>query len=140
MAHRLSGAAQEKLLALEEVRHKWARIHRLVEELAVQKSGFEVFWSQLRRLTRELELMLANRGLEALADRARELAGVMRRPTPARSKIRRMREVVGKARDSIEVTENEIVTDDRRRAEARKRRAAETRDDDVSDDELPQRR
>ncbi len=147
MTPRVSGAAQEKLGVLDEVRRKWDRVHRLVEESANQEYGRAVFWSQIGRIVKELSLLLSNSGMGSVAEKVEAMTLVLRRPTTVRSKVRGMREVVGRVRESLEIEEKAIVTEDQRAAERRQRRMHElnqrlrsfddTREDDSASQDPP---
>jgi hypothetical protein len=125
MAHKLSAAAQQRLIMLEEIKRKWSRVHRLVEESAVQRSGQDVFWQQIRRATKEIQRTLTDIGWNELAENVKEMEIAVRRPTPARTKTRRMREVVAGVREGLEAFEKGIRETDRSRvaAQARAKRA-----------------
>ena len=66
MAKKVSIKAQKKLEVLTESRRKWDRVHSLVELAASQKTGQEMYLSQLRRAAEDVARVFMNGGYDKL--------------------------------------------------------------------------
>lgn len=112
MAKKVSIKAQKKLEILTEARRKWDRVHSLVELAASQKTGRDMYLSQLRRAATEVARVFMNGGYGPLADGANQLAILVKRGGSLQSKLGAMRELVGSTHGGIERAEKSVITED----------------------------
>ncbi len=112
MGSKLSNRAQMKLAALEEARRKWDRVHHLVEMVATQKVGQDMYLTQIRRASEDVGRVFLNNGYGPLADSAKQMALLVRRGGTIQSRVRSMREQVGSVRAGIERAEKAVLTED----------------------------
>ncbi len=112
MSSKLSARAQLKLDALGEARRKWDRVHHLVEMVATQKVGHDMYFTQIRRAAEDVSRVFLNNGYGPLADSAKQMALLVRRGGTMQSKMRSMREQVGSVRAGIERAERAVIAED----------------------------
>ncbi len=110
MGSKLSSKALRMLEALEEATRKWARVHSLVEQVAVARKGQDMFLSQISRAAADVNRLFMNNGLGPLADTANQLSMLVRRAGSMQSKVRSMREMVVSVRAGIERAQKAVLT------------------------------
>jgi len=117
MAKKLSSRAQKKLDQLTEARRKWDRIRGLVELLATQRVGHDLYLGQIRRTAQDVQRVFMNAGLGPLADGANQMVLQTRRGGTLQTKLRGMREIVVSVTGGIERAEKTVVDEDRQSSE-----------------------
>jgi len=109
MAKKLSSNAMKKLETLAEARRKWDRVHSLVEMTASQKTGQDMYLSQIKRASEDVARVCMNGGYGPLAGNAGEMALIVRRGGSLPTKIRQMREIVGSVHNGIDRAEKGVM-------------------------------
>jgi hypothetical protein len=99
---KLSANAQRKLDVLEEARRKWDRIHSLVELAGSQRTGQDMYVSQIRRAAEDVNRVFLNGGFGPLAEEAKQMALATKRGGTIRTKVNAMRELVVSVRTGME--------------------------------------
>ena len=117
MAKKLSSKAMRKLDTLTEARRKWDRVHSLVEQTASQKTGQDMYLSQIKRAAEDVGRVFMNGGYGPLADGAKEMALLVKRGGSLQTRIRGMREIVGTVHNGIERAEKAVMDDDKEQPE-----------------------
>jgi len=112
MAKKLSSKALKKLDMLTEARRKWDRVRGLVELLATQRMGHDLYLGQIRRTSQDVQRVFMNAGLGPLADGANQMVLQTRRGGTLQNKLRGMREVVVAVSGGIERAEKAVVDED----------------------------
>jgi len=109
MAKKLSSKAMKKLETLAEARRKWDRVRSLVEMLASQKTGQDMYLSQIKRASEDVGRVFMNGGYGPLAGNANDMALLVRRGGTIQTKLGAMRELVGSVLGGIERAEKSIM-------------------------------
>lgn len=117
MAQKLSSNAMKKLEVLTEARRKWDRVHSLVEMTASQKTGQDMYLSQIKRTSEDVARVCMNGGYGPLAGNAGEMALIVRRGGSLQTKLRQMREVVGSVHNGIDRAEKGVMDSEKQVAE-----------------------
>lgn len=117
MAKKLSSKAMKKLDTLTEAKRKWDRVHNLVEMAATQKTGQDMYLSQMKRAAEDVGRVFMNGGYGPLAGNANELALLVKRGGSLQYKLRGMREVVGQVFAAIERAEKAVMDEEKMEAE-----------------------
>jgi hypothetical protein len=117
MAQKLSSNAMKKLEILTEARRKWDRVHSLVEQTASQKTGQDMYLSQIKRTSEDVARVCMNGGYGPLAGNAGEMALIVRRGGTLQTKIRQMREIVGSVHNGIDRAERGVMDSEKPVAE-----------------------
>ena len=117
MAKKLSSKAQKKLDVLQEARRKWDRVRSLVEQAATQKTGQDMYLSQIRRTAEDVGRVFMAGGYGPLADGANQISLLVKRGGTLQSKLRSMRELVGTVHSGIERAEKAVIDEDKDEAE-----------------------
>ena len=109
MAKKLSSKAMKKLETLTEARRKWDRVRSLVEMLASQKTGHDMYLSQIKRASEDVGRVFMNGGYGPLAGNANDMAILVKRGGSLQSKLGAMREIVGSVLGGIERAEKGVM-------------------------------
>jgi hypothetical protein len=118
MAQKLSSKAMKKLDTLAEAKRKWDRVHSLVEMAATQRTGQDMYLSQMRRAAEDVGRVLMNGGYGPLAGSANELALLVKRGGSLQYKLRGMREVVGTVFAALERAEKAVMDEEKSEAQS----------------------
>jgi hypothetical protein len=113
MAQKLSSKAMKKLDTLTEARRKWDRVHSLVEMAATQKTGQDMYLSQMKRASEDVARVFMNGGYGPLAGNANELALLVKRGGSLQYKLRAMRETVGNVFAAIDRAEKAVMDEEK---------------------------
>lgn len=117
MAKKLSSNAMKKLETLAEARRKWDRVHSLVEMTASQKTGHDMYLSQIKRAAEDVARVCMNGGYGPLAGNANDMALTVKRGGTLQTKLRQMREIVGSVHNGIDRAEKAVMDAEKDQAE-----------------------
>ena len=109
MAKKLSSKAMKQLETLTEARRKWDRVRSLVETVASQKTGQDMFLTQIKRAAEDVGRVFMNGGYGPLAGNANDMAVLVKRGGSLQSKLGAMRELVGSVLGGIDRAEKGVM-------------------------------
>jgi len=109
MAKKLSSKAMKQLETLAEARRKWDRVRSLVEQVASQKTGQDMFLTQIKRAAEDVARVFMNGGYGPLAGNASDMALLVKRGGTLQAKLGAMRELVGSVLGGIERAEKGVM-------------------------------
>ena len=117
MAKKISSKAMRKLETLAEARRKWDRVRSLVELVASQKTGQDMYLSQIKRAAEDVSRVVMNGGYGPLAGSANDMAILVKRGGTLQTKIRTMREIVGSVHGGIDRAEQAVMAEEKKQPE-----------------------
>jgi len=124
MAGKLSPSAQQKIAQLELFAPRVARIHTLVETLAVTKGSTDNVTSQLKRAADQLKLTFMTAGYDALSQICGTIVMTAARAGSPGAKVRILREHVGSLKFQLELMVRTVTREDLE-AQARRQKQQE---------------
>ena len=116
MATKLSSNAMKKLETLAEARRKWDRVRSLVEQVASQKTGQDMYLTQIKRAAEDVARVFMNGGYGPLAGTASDMALLVKRGGTLQTKLGAMRECVGSVLGGIERAEKSVMDSEKQGA------------------------
>jgi hypothetical protein len=117
MAQKLSSKAMKRLETLTEARRKWDRVRSLVEQVASQKTGQDMFLTQIKRASEDVGRVFMNGGYGPLGGNANDMALLVKRGGTLQAKLGAMRELVGSVFGGIERAEKSVMDSEKSGAE-----------------------
>lgn len=112
MAGKLSPAAQARLSLLQGFEPLISRLHNLIEQWAVARSGQETLNISIRRTADQLKLKLMGVGLDTLSQQAGAIAMAATRAGNPAQKARVLRENMGALKFQLELAMRTVVRED----------------------------
>ena len=112
MAGRLSPTAQARLSLLQSFDPLISRLHNLIEQWAVARSGQDTLNVSIRRTADQLKLKLMGAGLESLSQQAGAIALAASRAGNPTQKARVLRENMASLKFQVELAMRTIIRED----------------------------